>query len=222
MQLFVAIVISYLIGSIPFGLLVAKMKGVDIRKVGSGNIGATNVFRCVGKAWGSLTLFLDLLKGLLPVLFLAPLVDKASLGGMEIAAELWPVLVGIFAIIGHNFPIFLKFKGGKGVATSAGVVIGLAPWLVLVGLVVWILFTFATGYVSIGSIAAAIAIAVMSWLPIPFPSLPPQLQVSQTVAITLTLLAALIIWRHRHNLVRLKNGTENRFNLRKSEKPNPT
>ena len=189
--------LGYLIGSIPFGLLIARARGVDIRQVGSRNIGATNVFRCIGKPWGLLTFLLDFLKGFVPVLLALHLFSEPPPVGL---------VAGIGAILGHNFSIFLGFKGGKGVATSAGVIAALAPILLAVGLVTWLVLTLSTGYVSIGSMGTAIAVAGASWL----------LQESRALSTALTALALLIIWKHRTNLKRLMNGTENQFMLRKN------
>ena len=187
---------AYLFGAIPFGLLVAKSRGVDIRTQGSGNIGATNVLRVIGKGWGIFTLVLDALKGFIPA-FVFP-----RIAGLETD---WGVLFGIVAMLGHSFPVYLKFKGGKGVATSAGMLLGVAPFAVLVGFICWVLSMVFSRIVSLSSIVAAIAVAVMVWV------LDPQALV---VNIALTILAVLIIWLHRANIKRLFNGTENRFGKR--------
>ncbi|MBM4152103.1 MAG: glycerol-3-phosphate 1-O-acyltransferase PlsY [Kiritimatiellaceae bacterium] len=186
-------VISYGIGSIPFGLLLAKTQGKDIRKMGSGNIGATNVLRCLGKPLGITCFVLDVLKGLLPALLFPTLGVGAH----------WGILFGTAAILGHNFPIFLKFKGGKGVATSAGVLLGVAPLAVCAGLITWGIVFRLSGYVSLGSIIAALVVALVSWLRVGHYGLP--------TVIALSLLCALTIWRHRSNIQRLRNGTENKF-----------
>ncbi len=188
---------SYLIGAIPFALLIARTQGVDIRHVGSGNVGATNVFRSVGKGWGILTFVADVAKGWLP----------AALPGW-LAAEALPInaglLCGCAAIIGHNWPVYLRFKGGKGVATSAGVLLGVAPLAVLIGLIAWVV-TFALGrYVSVASICAATAIPVAGW--VLYGAENPVL------ATVLTGLGGLVIVRHRTNIQRIRAGTEHRFN----------
>ena len=190
-------VAAYLLGAIPFGLLVAKSRGVDIRTQGSGNIGATNVFRVLGKGWGIFTFVLDALKGFIPS-FLFP-----RLLGLD--AD-WGVLFGIVAILGHSFPVYLKFKGGKGVATSAGMLLGVAPMAVLVGFVCWVLCMVLSRIVSLSSIVAAIAVAVAVWVLDPM---------ALVVNVALTILAALVIWLHRANIRRLLNGTENRFGKKK-------
>ena len=125
MTIAILTIIAYLLGAIPFGLLVAKSRGVDIRSQGSGNIGATNVFRVIGKGWGVFTLVLDALKGFIPS-FYFPMLGKLD--------PEWGVLFGLAAIIGHSFPVYLRFKGGKGVATSAGMLLGVAPLTVGIGI----------------------------------------------------------------------------------------
>ena len=190
---------AYLFGAIPFGLLVAKSHGVDIRTQGSGNIGATNVFRVIGKGWGIFTFVLDALKGFIPSFFFP------RLAGLD--AE-WGVLFGIVAILGHSFPVYLKFKGGKGVATSAGMLLGIAPLAVLVGFVCWVLCMVISCIVSLSSIVAAVAVAIAVWV------LDPNALV---VNAALTLLALLVIWLHRANIRRLLNGTESRFGKKKRE-----
>jgi len=189
-------VVAYLFGAIPFGLLVAKSRGVDIRTQGSGNIGATNVFRVIGKGWGIFTFALDALKGFIPA-FVFP-----RLAGLD--AE-WGVLFGIVAILGHSFPVYLRFKGGKGVATSAGMLLGVAPLAVGVGFACWALCMVISRYVSLSSIVAAIAVAVTVWIQ----------DKGQVINIALTILSLLIIWLHRANIKRLLNGTENRFGKKK-------
>ncbi len=190
-------VAAYLLGAIPFGLLVAKSRGVDIRTQGSGNIGATNVLRVLGKGWGIFTFVLDALKGFIPA-FIFP-----RLAGLETD---WGVLFGMVAILGHSFPVYLKFKGGKGVATSAGMLLGVAPMAVLVGFICWILCMVISRIVSLSSIVAAIAVAVTVWVLDP---------TALVVNMALTVLAALVIWLHRANVRRLLNGTENRFGKKK-------
>lgn len=195
------ILASYLLGAVPFGLLVARAKGVDIRNVGSKNIGATNVLRSVGKPWGILTFALDALKGFAPA-FLFPMLGKVCCPDFQPLENLG-LWCGIAAILGHNFPVYLGFKGGKGVATSAGVLIGVAPLAALIGLATWAVFFFTTRYVSLASIAAVAATCAAGWVL--------HVKHGLVVPIVLTLLAALIIWRHRANIQRLIAGTEHRF-----------
>ncbi len=186
---------AYLIGSIPFGLLIAKTQGKDIRKLGSGNIGATNVLRCLGKPLGITCFVLDVLKGFLPAFFF-PMVVKSQADFPGIG-----ILFGTAAILGHNFPVFLKFKGGKGVATSAGILLGVAPLAVLIGILTWGIVFYTSGYVSLGSIIAALVVVLTGWIA----------GYGPVIATALTLLGALTIWRHRSNIQRLRNGTENKF-----------
>ena len=198
-------VLAYLIGAIPFGLLVARSRGTDIRRVGSGNIGATNVFRCVGKAWGILTLACDALKGFLPVFFL-PLAAARLVEGVH--PEALGVTCLALSVAGHNWPVYLKFKGGKGVATSAGALLGIAPLAVGIAVGVWILVVAVTRYVSVASIAAALGIAIAGWCL--------YLDRGFVIPVALTLLAAVATWRHKTNIGRLLKGTENKISFGKS------
>lgn len=186
------VVCAYLIGSIPTGLLLAKaFGGVDIRSAGSGNIGATNVYRTMGRKVGLLTLLGDCMKGVIPV------VAAKSLG-LPVA---WVALVGLSAFLGHVYTIFLGFKGGKGVATALGVFLAASPWAVLAVLVIFSLVLYKWRYVSLASITAA---ALM-------PSLVALLY-KQPALVGMTLvIAALVIFKHRENIQRLKAGTENKF-----------
>lgn len=188
-------ILAYLLGAVPFGLLIAAMRGIDIRKVGSGNIGATNVMRSVGKPWGIATFAADALKGFIPA-FVFPRFAHAD-------PDLASVVFGFAAILGHNFPVYLKFKGGKGVATSAGALLGIAPLAVAAGVVVWPLVFFTTRYVSVASIVTAAAVPVAGWFIYKHQGL--------LLPIALTLLGILVIWRHKSNIQRLMNGTESRF-----------
>jgi len=201
---------SYLLGAVPFGFLLARTRGVDIRKVGSGNIGATNVFRSVGKSWGVLTFICDLLKGFLPV-FLFPLLWGKTGGAMTLDAPV-ALVCGVAAIMGHNWPVYLGFKGGKGVATSAGVLLGLAPASVGIGVLVWLAAFLISRYVSVASIVAAVAVAASGWL---FYHGDGWLRPA-----ALALLAALTIVRHKSNIRRLLAGTEHRFEFRRG-RPRP-
>ena len=189
--------IAYFFGAIPFGLLVAKSRGVDIRAHGSGNIGATNVFRVIGKGWGIFTFTLDALKGFIPAFFFP------MWGGVE---PVYGVLFGLTAIAGHSFPIYLKFKGGKGVATSAGMLLGVAPMAVGIAFASWVVCMVLSRIVSLSSIVAAIMVSVVIWL---------EDDKSRVVQIAITCLSVLIVWLHRANIKRLLNGTENRFGKKK-------
>ena len=197
--------IAYLVGSVPYGFLAGKFRGVDLRKEGSGNIGATNAVRVLGKAWGYPVFFLDFLKGFLPVML-------ADRGGI---AE--PIIVGIavLVIVGHNFPIWLGFRGGKGIATSAGVILGLFPWQVFISaLFAWVLFFFTTRYVSVASIAASLMLTVSMGV-LFFLGTTSSLLLG--VAGLMTILALL---RHRGNIIRLLQGTEARFEKKKEGSKN--
>jgi len=195
---------SYLLGAVPFGLLIGRLKGIDIRRHGSGNIGATNVLRVLGKPLGITTFILDALKGFVPAFF-AP-----RLGADGLDPQVLSILCGVFAILGHNFPVFLGFKGGKGVATSAGMLVGLAPPVALIGLCAWAVFFFTFRYVSLASILASAIAGVAGWWVYPGPG--------KLLPAVLSVLAVLVILRHRANITRLLNGTESKFN----RKPKPT
>jgi glycerol-3-phosphate acyltransferase PlsY len=190
-------VAAYLLGSIPTGYLVGRAKGIDIRAVGSGNIGATNVFRMVGKTAGVFALIVDGLKGYAACTWLCDWV-LALLGGPTTNTELYRILAGIAAVLGHNFTCWLKFKGGKGIATSAGVFFALAPLAAGIALVTWIVTAVLTRYVSIASIAAAVALPTAVWLT----------KDSLLLGIVTTALGLLAIFKHRDNIQRLLNGTE--------------
>lgn len=203
------IVFAYLLGSVPFGLLIAKMHGIDLRKVGSGNIGATNTARTLGKKWGTLCFLLDVLKGLIPML-MVPLLGLAEQNG-PLRLTLW-LLVGCAAVLGHVFPIYLKFKGGKGAATSLGIVLGLWPYYTLCGIgafAVWAIIVFCWRYVSLASILAALsfpiflAIAILCLENWTFVQLWPLLLIA-------ALMSLLIVFRHRENIRRLAAGNESK------------
>lgn len=194
--------LSYLLGSIPFGLLISRTRGVDIRTKGSGNIGATNVFRMVGKKWGLLCFLFDFLKGLVSA-WILPLL----LIGAEADLNL-KLIAGAMAILGHNFPVWLKFKGGKGIATSAGVIVAVAPLCIAVAAGVWFSSMLLSRIVSLSSILAAVAVAVSAWI---FYADEP------VVAGILTALGAVAVYRHRSNIQRLIKGEEHRFGKKKSE-----
>lgn len=225
-------VAAFLIGSIPFGLLAGRLKGIDIRSHGSGNIGATNVFRVVGKGAGITCLILDALKGFLPVLLATNLIRTGAHVPVPVPALMslsspWPessrllvelVAVGtaLAAILGHNFSPWLGFKGGKGIATSTGALLGLMPAGVLVLIIVWLVVTSLTRYVSVGSIAAALALPFAalydSWRHGPIS----DGTWNKPLFAFALLAAALAVWRHRSNIRRLLSGTENRILSRKN------
>jgi acyl phosphate:glycerol-3-phosphate acyltransferase len=182
---------SYLLGSVPTGLLLARAFGVNIRETGSGNIGATNVYRTMGRKIGILTLVGDCLKGLFPVLL-------AKWLGFP---DIWVAAIGLAAFLGHVYTIFLGFKGGKGVATALGVFLGIAPLSVLIGLAVFALVLYKWRYVSAASIVSAGIIPVAVTLTKGTPEL---------IAMSFVI-AAIVIFRHRENIARLRAGTESKF-----------
>lgn len=192
--------VAYFLGSIPTGFLVAKAKGIDIRKVGSGNIGATNAFRVLGKTAGTFVLIADGLKGYVAAAWLCNLMSN-WLNIPAADASTLRIIAGICAVLGHNFTCWLNFKGGKGIATTAGVYFALAPLAVGIAIATWIIFTFASRYVSVGSIAAAVALAAAVWFT----------QHNLLLGIVTTALSALAILKHKKNIQRLMNGTENRI-----------
>lgn len=196
---------AYFIGAIPFGFLIGKLHGIDIRKVGSGNIGATNVTRSVGKAAGKLCFFLDFLKGVLPV-YLAGLLCP----GEPIVA----LAAGAATIAGHMFPVYLEFKGGKGVSTAAGVALALAPYPLLLAFAGWAVVFLVWRYVSLASIVAAILLPCIAIL-FAFCGIGGATATSGITIGFFLLISLLAIYRHRSNIVRLLNGTESRFEKKK-------
>lgn len=199
--------IAYLLGAVPFGLLFARLKGIDIRKVGSGNIGATNVFRSVSKGLGIFTFFCDMLKGFVASKILP--VFMARITGNE-SSQMTVIIFALLAVAGHNWPVYLKFKGGKGIATTAGALIGIAPSALGIGFLSWIIIFLSSRYVSVASIMAAIVVSIAGWL---F-----RAEGDLTTPVFLTVLAALGIWRHKTNIQRLIKGTEHRFEFGKKKK----
>jgi len=209
---FISALLGYLLGSIPFGLLVAQARGIDIRKHGSGNIGATNVLRTLGKKWGVLVFVLDAIKGLAAVLLAERFfgIDLSPPGVFHLSAAQTGIVAGIACILGHNFPVWLRFKGGKGVATSAGVILGLVPLAVLAALLIWVAVFYGTRYVSLASIAAAFAIPVAVGIQLRMNGKPFDSLFWFSIVV-----AAMAVWRHRPNIQRLLAGTENRFERKK-------
>lgn len=207
-------VAAYLLGSIPTGYLVARARGIDIRTAGSGNIGATNAMRVLGKPAGIFVLLMDAVKGyaacagLVAICFARRYSDFPDRPINSDELEYAKILAGIFAVLGHNYTCWLKFKGGKGIATSAGVYLALAPWPLLIAVVVFILALLATRYVSVGSISAAVALPAAVWV------LPPH---NLLLGVVTTVLGALAIYKHKGNLQRLAAGTENRLQFKKKE-----
>jgi glycerol-3-phosphate acyltransferase PlsY len=197
---------AYLLGSIPTGFLVARAKGIDIRTVGSGNIGATNAMRVLGKPAGIFVLLLDALKGYAACTWLVSLALKFLTLAPEQVQPL-QIIAGICAVLGHNYTCWLRFKGGKGIATTAGVFLALAPWALLVAFVVFILAVLLTKYVSVGSIAAAIALSVTVWIMTPH---------NLFLCLVTTALGLMAVYKHKANIQRLRAGTENRIGQKKA------
>jgi glycerol-3-phosphate acyltransferase PlsY len=196
--------LAYFVGSVPSGYLAGRLAGVDIRKTGSGNIGATNVLRILGKPFGYAVFLVDFGKGLVAELLAVFLTRRE--GGSSSFAELCAVIAGMFAVIGHSCPVWLRFRGGKGVATSVGVLFGIAPLAAVVMCAVWAATFLVTRYVSIASIAAALA------LPVAVGALRLlDRHIGPVVFYFSLCLAAVVIVRHRSNLFRLWHGTEPRF-----------
>src|SRR5215813_1105211 len=195
---------GYLLGSIPFGYFAGRLAGVDIRNCGSGNVGATNVLRTLGKGYGYPVFAADFLKGFAAVKLSVLIAERIR--PEWISSEMFGIAAAISSVLGHSFPVWLQFKGGKGVATSAGALFGLAPIAAVIAIAIWILTFLLTRYVSVASVAAAgalpLIILITTWRSqgsgksLFYPSL---------------CLAALVIWRHRSNLSRLMHGTEPRF-----------
>jgi len=199
----VGLIISYLAGSIPSAYIAGKLRGVDLRKHGSGNLGATNVVRVLGAKTGAVVFIADLLKGFLPVYFL-PIYTET------LRPELWALAYGAAAIAGHVKPIFLLGKGGgKGVATASGVFLALAFVPMLVSEAVWIATFYFTRYVSLASLlgAAVLPIAILAWYRDP----------QSPVFIASVIIAAFVFWTHRANIGRLRRGEELRFVKKESE-----
>jgi len=198
----IALIAAYLLGSIPFALIAGRLNGVDLRAVGSGNLGATNVFRTLGRSWGIAVMVLDIAKGAAAVL----LADWLAGGSW------WPIAAGALAILGHVFPVWTGFRGGKGVAVGAGALIGLVPAASGVLILLWLLLVVTTRYVSVASIVAALAAAPLAWA---FGA--PWSYVGFIAA------AALFVsWKHRDSIRRLPTGTENRIHLGGKGAPGPT
>jgi len=215
----IAIVGAYLLGSIPFGLLITKAYRKDLRKIGSGNIGATNVARALGKKWGYICFALDVLKGMIPMLIVMPLTTSKSAQDNEVAALLLWLAVGCAAILGHIFPIYLKFKGGKGVSTSFGIALGLWPYYsvcALIAVAIWVIIVFIWRYVSLASIVASISFPVALIIMI-FLQSDWEFSVLWPLLIPSVAIPVMVIIRHRENIKRLRDGTENKIREKKNQ-----
>lgn len=233
MPLWILPIAAFLAGSIPFGLLIAKAKGVNIREHGSGNIGATNVLRIVGKPYGIACLLLDFLKGMIPTLLavsLCLITGKNPQMAIEAlspfatvfpAADAWQaqtliILTGLCAILGHNYSPWIGFKGGKGIATSGGVLVALIPVGVLILLLVWLVLFFTTRYVSIASIGAAAAVPLITIYGSYKHGYIADGTWNKPLFIFSIVIGTLAIWKHRSNIKNLMNGTEHKFSKKKS------
>jgi len=238
---------AFLVGSVPFGILIARSKGVDIRRHGSGNIGATNVFRTIGKGPGSLCLLLDVLKGFLPVVLATnlariegspPAVALSFLhhlgatfpAGQQAPLHTMQVVTALAAILGHNFSPWIGFRGGKGIATSAGAVAGLMPFVLLAALAVFLVTLLLSRIVSLGSILAALALPLFTHLSFRLrhaggdPSNPTLWEDGSwnKPLFAFSLLAGLLaVWRHRSNISRLLKGSESRLSGSKAKTNDP-
>lgn len=215
-----AIIAAYLLGSIPFGLLIAKAHGKDLRSIGSGNIGATNVSRALGRKWAYFCFALDVLKGLIPMLatlHLASTRPDQTQGERVVLLGLW-LAVGCAAIVGHIFPIYLKFKGGKGVATSFGIALGLWPYFTvcaLFALATWLIVVLTFRYVSLASILASVVFPLVLILAI---ILMPgwEFGILWPVVVTAFAIPVMVVMRHRENITRLIAGTESKIRQNKN------
>lgn len=200
----VLLVGSYLLGSIPFGYVAGRLAGTDIRQAGSGNVGATNVVRVLGKRYGYPVFALDVLKG-----FGAVKISMLLAPGRPPewnSPEIFGIFAAISSVLGHLYPPWLKFKGGKGVATSAGALLALTPLATLIGVAIWVIVFWMTRYVSLASVIAAIVLPLV----ILVVSRHDQNQVGPLV-FSSACVAVIVVWRHRSNLSRLMRGTEPRF-----------
>jgi len=206
-------VLAYLLGSIPTGFLVAQARGIDIRTVGSGNIGATNAFRVLGRGAGSAVLLADAFKGWIAVAVLPQIIFPIfGIPFNSAAREYYQIIGGLSVVLGHNYTCWLGFKGGKGIATSAGVLVALVPWALLIIFSVWVVVFALTRYVSLASLAASFALPFATWI-----TAGSDLLIVVTAAMSL-----LAIYKHRSNIQRLLKGTESRFRTTKEkERENP-
>lgn len=229
MQLWLCPVLAFLLGSIPFGLIIAKARGFDIRAHGSGNIGATNVFRIVGKKYGLSCLLLDALKGFIPVIVAINLIrfeggsapwcplsfpESWVLGlpaERQFLVQLVHVMTALAAVLGHNYCPWLGFKGGKGVATSAGVIIALMPAAIVLLILVFVVTLLLTKYVAVASMVAAVSLPILTHLGARFHGKWADGTWNVPLFVFSVVIAILAVWKHRTNLVRLRNGTEAKF-----------
>jgi acyl phosphate:glycerol-3-phosphate acyltransferase len=210
-MLWLSIPLGFLLGSIPFGLLLGKLKGIDIREHGSGNIGTTNVFRTLGKKLGILCFLLDLCKGLIPVLLAKYFAPDNTMG------QVIEVGTALAAILGHNYSPWIGFKGGKGIATSAGALIALMPGAVLLLVILFIVVTYTTKYVSVGSIATGVALPIVTLWGSYYHGKIADGTWNIPLFIFSLIAGSLAVWKHRGNIARLRAGTENKIGQKKKE-----
>jgi glycerol-3-phosphate acyltransferase PlsY len=225
--------LAFFAGSIPFGLLIAQAKGIDIRAHGSGNIGATNVLRVLGKRYGIPCLLLDMLKGFIPVALAVNLIQiegrppQLPLGlaahwtltlaaGDAFKAQTAHIVTALFAVLGHNHSPWVGFKGGKGIATSAGVLLALMPFAVLILAGLWLLLFFTTRYVSVASMGAAAVLPLVTLWGSWHHGRIQDGTWNKPLFILTIVIAALALWKHRANICRLREGTENRFHRKRA------
>jgi len=201
----VACLIAYLSGSLPFGKWIAASRGVDILKEGSGNVGATNVWRVLGPTLGITVLVMDILKGYLPSYFLPLALGHAA------GEPSWGILFGACSVVGHSISPFLRFKGGKSVATALGVMLAITPLVAGIAFAIFLFTLLVSRYVSLGSILASVSAPILA-AAFGFPTI---------VVCVYSVLAALIVFRHRENIKRLLNGTEPKFTFRRKHDKDP-
>ncbi len=225
MQLWFCPLLAFLLGSIPFGLIIAKAKGINIREHGSGNIGATNVLRVIGKKYGISCLILDAIKGFIPVVIAISLIRFEGMNNPMTVTALMPyaqdfpmftaqvfqVLTGLCAVLGHNYSPWVGFKGGKGIATSAGVFIALMPAAIVILVAVWLLVFLISRYVSLASIIAAAVLPLVTLWGSWFHGKIQNGTWNKPLFAFTVIIAVLAVWKHRGNIERLRNGTEHRF-----------
>jgi glycerol-3-phosphate acyltransferase PlsY len=234
MQLWLCPLLAFLLGSIPFGLIIAKIKGINIREQGSGNIGATNVLRVIGKKYGITCLILDIVKGFVPVAIATNLIQidsraiQVPLGFLDPWALILPmadamkgqtvqILTALAAVLGHNYSPWVGFKGGKGIATSAGVLVALMPFAVPLLIIIFLAVFLTTRYVSLASMVAAAALPLVTLWGSWHHGRIQDGTWNKPLFVFSVLIAVLAIWKHRSNIQRLREGTEHRFT--RKEKP---
>lgn len=192
MNVAIAIAVGYLLGSIPFGYVIGRWRGIDLRSVGSGNIGAANAFRNLGRRWGLTVAGLDIAKGV-----------AGAVIGRILTDDPWPIAAGAAVMVGAIFPVWMRFRGGKGVAAGAGVMIGLFPIVSAILVPVWFAIVALTRITSLAAILSSLAFVPLAWL----------LGHDWPYLILAGAMAALVIYRHRSNITRLRNGTEPKLEL---------